>query len=206
MYAVRGDPPPPCARARVLLALQLYSFSSVSSQYTGLRPQVVARRHHARERRQRQPAQHLGFAPFRGTALHPLRASGRSQVCRARPCLLFSVAPVCSFGSPILCLLQEFIVVTLPRVRFGGSRGACQRRVRVQVFVNPSLTPCSPPPVHFLLSRRALAWCPWQDNLLASGGGTADRHIRFWNTQTVCCSPLRFRLNSLPFCTYPFLS
>ncbi|XP_059155274.1 cell division cycle protein 20 homolog [Physella acuta] len=28
---------------------------------------------------------------------------------------------------------------------------------------------------------KALAWCPWQPNVLASGGGTADRHIRFWN-------------------------
>uniref|UniRef100_U5EZT8 Putative anaphase promoting complex cdc20 cdh1 and ama1 subunit n=1 Tax=Corethrella appendiculata TaxID=1370023 RepID=U5EZT8_9DIPT len=28
---------------------------------------------------------------------------------------------------------------------------------------------------------RALAWCPWQSNVLASGGGTADRCIRFWN-------------------------
>ncbi|KAH9515360.1 ubiquitin-protein transferase activating protein [Bulinus truncatus] len=28
---------------------------------------------------------------------------------------------------------------------------------------------------------KALAWCPWQHNVLASGGGTADRHIRFWN-------------------------
>lgn len=29
---------------------------------------------------------------------------------------------------------------------------------------------------------RALAWCPWQPNVLASGGGTADRCIKFWNT------------------------
>lgn len=28
---------------------------------------------------------------------------------------------------------------------------------------------------------RALAWCPWQPNLLATGGGTADRCIKFWN-------------------------
>ncbi|KAG8231860.1 hypothetical protein J437_LFUL011765 [Ladona fulva] len=28
---------------------------------------------------------------------------------------------------------------------------------------------------------KALAWCPWQPNVLASGGGTADRCIRFWN-------------------------
>lgn len=28
---------------------------------------------------------------------------------------------------------------------------------------------------------RALAWCPWQSNVLATGGGTADRCIKFWN-------------------------
>jgi len=31
---------------------------------------------------------------------------------------------------------------------------------------------------------KAIAWCPWQSHLLASGGGTADRTIKFWNTQT----------------------
>jgi cell division cycle protein 20 (cofactor of APC complex) len=34
---------------------------------------------------------------------------------------------------------------------------------------------------------KALAWCPFQANLLASGGGTADRHIRFWNAATGAC-------------------
>ncbi|XP_071491166.1 cell division cycle protein 20 homolog [Diadema antillarum] len=34
---------------------------------------------------------------------------------------------------------------------------------------------------------KAISWCPWQPNLLASGGGTADRTIRFWNTQTGLC-------------------
>jgi cell division cycle protein 20 (cofactor of APC complex) len=28
---------------------------------------------------------------------------------------------------------------------------------------------------------KALAWCPFQRNVLASGGGTADRTIKFWN-------------------------
>jgi cell division cycle 20, cofactor of APC complex len=28
---------------------------------------------------------------------------------------------------------------------------------------------------------KALAWCPWLRNTLASGGGTADRTIRIWN-------------------------
>ena len=34
---------------------------------------------------------------------------------------------------------------------------------------------------------KALAWCPWQRYLLASGGGTADRMIRFWNSNTGAC-------------------
>ncbi|XP_048845721.1 cell division cycle protein 20 homolog [Brienomyrus brachyistius] len=35
---------------------------------------------------------------------------------------------------------------------------------------------------------KALAWCPWQHNILASGGGTSDRHIRIWNTHTGTCT------------------
>lgn len=31
---------------------------------------------------------------------------------------------------------------------------------------------------------KAIAWSPHQNSLLASGGGTADRCIRFWNTAT----------------------
>jgi cell division cycle protein 20 (cofactor of APC complex) len=31
---------------------------------------------------------------------------------------------------------------------------------------------------------KALAWCPWQRHVLASGGGTADRSIKLWNTQS----------------------
>ena len=46
-------------------------------------------------------------------------------------------------------------------------------------------------PMHRLEAHRAavkaLAWCPWQKNLLASGGGTADRCIRFWNATTGAC-------------------
>ena len=34
---------------------------------------------------------------------------------------------------------------------------------------------------------KALAWCPWQSSLLASGGGTADRCIKFWNCNTGTC-------------------
>eukprot|EP00474_Spongospora_subterranea_P010896 CRZ11354.1 hypothetical protein [Spongospora subterranea] len=34
---------------------------------------------------------------------------------------------------------------------------------------------------------KAIAWCPFQDRLLATGGGTADRCIRFWNSSTGSC-------------------
>ncbi|CAM0140020.1 WD repeat-containing protein slp1 [Umbelopsis sp. WA50703] len=31
---------------------------------------------------------------------------------------------------------------------------------------------------------KAMAWCPWNLNLLATGGGTSDKHVHFWNTTT----------------------
>lgn len=31
---------------------------------------------------------------------------------------------------------------------------------------------------------KALAWCPWQKDLLVSGGGSADRKLCFWNSNT----------------------
>ncbi|KAJ0079790.1 hypothetical protein Patl1_24226 [Pistacia atlantica] len=34
---------------------------------------------------------------------------------------------------------------------------------------------------------KALAWCPFQGNLLATGGGGGDRCIKFWNTHTGAC-------------------
>ena len=34
---------------------------------------------------------------------------------------------------------------------------------------------------------KALAWCPFQGNLLALGGGGSDRCIKFWNTHTGAC-------------------
>lgn len=47
-------------------------------------------------------------------------------------------------------------------------------------------------PVHVLNEHqaavRALAWCPWQSNLLATGGGTADRCIKFWNVSNGICT------------------
>lgn len=35
-----------------------------------------------------------------------------------------------------------------------------------------------------MASIKALAWCPWQSNLLVTGGGMDDGMIKFWNTRT----------------------
>lgn len=35
---------------------------------------------------------------------------------------------------------------------------------------------------------KALAWCPFQGNLLATGGGGSDQCIKFWNTHTGMCT------------------
>jgi len=44
----------------------------------------------------------------------------------------------------------------------------------------------APSPLYRLTAHqaavKAVSWCPWQANTLASGGGTADRSIRLWNT------------------------
>ncbi|KAI6653833.1 Cell division cycle protein 20-like [Oopsacas minuta] len=46
-------------------------------------------------------------------------------------------------------------------------------------------------PLHTLTEHTAaikgIAWCPWQPSLLATGGGTSDRYIRFWNAATGRC-------------------
>ncbi|KAF0689567.1 Aste57867_18986 [Aphanomyces stellatus] len=43
-------------------------------------------------------------------------------------------------------------------------------------------------PLHKLTQHvaavKALAWCPWERHVLASGGGTADRTIKLWNVQS----------------------
>ncbi|KAK6781670.1 hypothetical protein RDI58_019466 [Solanum bulbocastanum] len=34
---------------------------------------------------------------------------------------------------------------------------------------------------------KALSWCPFQSNMVASGGGVGDQCIKFWNTNTGAC-------------------
>ncbi|CAG8801577.1 17525_t:CDS:2, partial [Racocetra fulgida] len=37
---------------------------------------------------------------------------------------------------------------------------------------------------HHTAAVKAIAWSPHSHGLLASGGGSQDKHIRFWNTTT----------------------
>lgn len=49
---------------------------------------------------------------------------------------------------------------------------------------------CNPPRVEFkehTAAVRALGWAPFQRNLLATGSGSADRSIRFWDTTSATC-------------------
>ena len=34
---------------------------------------------------------------------------------------------------------------------------------------------------------KALAWCPWKRNLLATGGGSADKQLKLWDSSTGIC-------------------
>lgn len=51
------------------------------------------------------------------------------------------------------------------------------------VWNNSSLLPMQQYSDH-LAAVKAIAWSPHQHGLLVSGGGTADRCLRFWNTLT----------------------
>ena len=68
------------------------------------------------------------------------------------------------------------------RGRAAADAGTAARRVHP--------TPRSPPRRHrrdrppTQAAVKALSWCPMHRNLLASGGGTADRTIKFWNAHT----------------------
>ncbi|XP_077390880.1 fizzy-related protein homolog isoform X1 [Festucalex cinctus] len=54
---------------------------------------------------------------------------------------------------------------------------------KLLVWNHSSLSPVQAYTNH-LAAVKAIAWSPHQHGLLASGGGTADRCIRFWNTLT----------------------
>lgn len=54
---------------------------------------------------------------------------------------------------------------------------------------------------------KALAWCPYQSEVLASGGGTNDGSIKLWNTQKgTCISSIETKAQASYTIFLPFLS
>ncbi|NWH41273.1 FZR1 protein, partial [Chloropsis hardwickii] len=83
------------------------------------------------------------------------------------------------------CVLSRFKILSchnsgvLIRHKFDRVSSVCQ----LLVWNHSSLSPVQQYTEH-LAAVKAIAWSPHQHGLLASGGGTADRCIRFWNTLT----------------------
>lgn len=42
------------------------------------------------------------------------------------------------------------------------------------------------PPLCVLFCQ-AMGWCPWQGNIIATGGGWKDGELRIWDTQSASC-------------------
>lgn len=68
-------------------------------------------------------------------------------------------------------------------VSLGGPLSQPCPALQLLVWNHSSLSPVQQYTEH-LAAVKAIAWSPHQHGLLASGGGTADRCIRFWNTLT----------------------
>ncbi|RKP07041.1 WD40-repeat-containing domain protein, partial [Thamnocephalis sphaerospora] len=62
----------------------------------------------------------------------------------------------------------------------GGNDGA------LHVYRTGRMRPAFSQHVH-TSAVKALAWCPWQAHLLASGGGTYDRTVRVWDARSGDC-------------------
>jgi len=68
--------------------------------------------------------------------------------------------------------------------------GANDNKVILWSGSNVTLDATSVSPVQELghsAAVKAISWCPWKSHLIATGGGTADRHIRVWNSTNGNC-------------------
>lgn len=63
--------------------------------------------------------------------------------------------------------------------------GANDNKVNIWSGSNITLDSDSVSPIQRLGHQsaiKAMSWCPWKPHLIATGGGTTDRHIRVWNS------------------------
>jgi len=87
----------------------------------------------------------------------------------------------------LICILMPAVTLLLPDWCWYHSTSVLEKRSHVHEHYECCFT-AGGPAQHKMTAHcaavKALAWCPFQSNLLASGGGTADRCIKFWNTST----------------------
>lgn len=68
--------------------------------------------------------------------------------------------------------------------------GANDNKVNIWAGSNISLEPDNVSPLQQLghaSAVKAISWCPWKPHMIATGGGTTDRHIRVWNSTNGNC-------------------
>lgn len=68
--------------------------------------------------------------------------------------------------------------------------GGNDNKVNIWSSSNVSLDPDSISPTQQLghiSAVKAVSWCPWKPHLVATGGGTSDRHLRVWNSTNGNC-------------------
>lgn len=82
-----------------------------------------------------------------------------------------------------LCVLSFYLQRPVCHLSLLVPRCRPVARLQLLVWNHSSVLPVQQYTEH-LAAVKAIAWSPHQHGLLASGGGTADRCIRFWNTLT----------------------
>lgn len=166
-----------------------------------LRPGVGADALAARVRRQRQHARDLGRPVRTRLILRPLLPpasppSGAQSYCLYTRCVWASFTTTAigvrhalpdrgGVGSPLHPLPAPGVAslfLSLHGARRCHSAGRWPRSATVAASVHRR----GSEPEYVLTAHRAavkaIAWCPSQRKLLASGGGASDHHVRFWDT------------------------
>ena len=79
------------------------------------------------------------------------------------------------------CTLFSVRNMTNPPIVFTHTHTHTHTHTQLFIWNHSSHTPYQRYSEH-CAAVKAISWSPHQHGLLASGGGTADRTIRFWNT------------------------
>lgn len=104
------------------------------------------------------------------------------EVCSIR----FHKQQICGKNSPSFLTLRKILTIEGMSISNDSSQiaiGSNDNRCSVWDIVNKRT-----PVLKFVLPHtaavKAVAYCPWSDNLLATGGGIRDKKVRFWHTNT----------------------